>query len=64
MILYLQCGISGKTSAAEFLSAMAAGYNAKLIVEAWNKNKNYDNVSNIATISTGTYYIELYDHLI
>lgn len=53
----MQCGISSKTSAAEFLSAMAAGYNAKLIVEAWNKQENGDNVSNIATISTSTYYI-------
>ncbi|XP_019255172.1 PREDICTED: uncharacterized protein LOC109233763 [Nicotiana attenuata] len=29
------CGISRKSSGAEFLSAMAGGYNAKLTVEAW-----------------------------
>ncbi|MCD7463563.1 hypothetical protein HAX54_050862 [Datura stramonium] len=46
------CGISSKTSAAEFLSAMAAGYNSKLIVEAWKKHENGDDVSNITT-STG-----------
>ncbi|KAJ8573311.1 hypothetical protein K7X08_009822 [Anisodus acutangulus] len=44
------CGLSSKTSAAEFLSAMAAGYNAQLIVEAWKKHENGD--INITT-STG-----------
>ncbi|XP_019255325.1 PREDICTED: uncharacterized protein LOC109233934 isoform X1 [Nicotiana attenuata] len=40
------CGISRKSSAAEFLSAMGAGYNAKLIVEAWKSDKiNGDSIS-------------------
>ncbi|KAM3322947.1 hypothetical protein P3S67_004098 [Capsicum chacoense] len=43
------CGISSKTSIAEFLSAMAAGYNSTLIVEAWTKHENLHDVSNITT---------------
>ncbi|KAJ6404675.1 hypothetical protein OIU84_012776 [Salix udensis] len=31
------CGNSKESSVAEFLSAMAAGWNAKLIVESWSK---------------------------
>ncbi|XP_015055378.1 uncharacterized protein LOC107001941 [Solanum pennellii] len=42
------CGISTKSSVAEFLSAMAAGYNAKLTVEAW-KNDSKINGESIAT---------------
>ncbi|CAN4125833.1 unnamed protein product [Withania somnifera] len=54
------CGITSKTSAAEFLSAMAAGYNAKLIVEAWTLHENGD-VSNIIT-STGLAIAAKYTH--
>ncbi|PHT59141.1 hypothetical protein CQW23_01504 [Capsicum baccatum] len=43
------CGISSKTSIAEFLSAMAAGYNSTLIVEAWTKHENLHDISNITT---------------
>ncbi|MCE2055367.1 hypothetical protein HAX54_042485 [Datura stramonium] len=42
------CGISTKSSVAEFLSAMAAGYNAKLTVEAWES----DNKINGDSITT------------
>ncbi|KAG5579805.1 hypothetical protein H5410_050432 [Solanum commersonii] len=42
------CGISTKSSVAEFLSAMAAGYNAKLTVEAW-KSDSKINGESIAT---------------
>lgn len=45
---YKQCGISTKSSVAEFLSAMAAGYNAKLTVEAW-KSDSKINGESIAT---------------
>ncbi|XP_075095336.1 uncharacterized protein LOC107805131 [Nicotiana tabacum] len=41
------CEISSKTSAAEFLAAMAGGYNAKLIVETWKKDENGE--ANITT---------------
>ncbi|OIT36789.1 PREDICTED: uncharacterized protein LOC109241631 [Nicotiana attenuata] len=41
------CEISSKTSAAEFLAAMAGGYNAKLIVETWKKDANGE--ANITT---------------
>lgn len=44
----MQCGISTKSSVAEFLSAMAAGYNAKLTVEAW-KSDDKINGESIAT---------------
>ncbi|XP_059311146.1 uncharacterized protein LOC132062631 [Lycium ferocissimum] len=44
------CGISSKTTAAEFLSAIAAGYNAKLIVEVRKKHESGN--ANIPT-STG-----------
>ena len=45
---YIQCGISTKSSVAEFLSAMAAGYNARLTVEAWKNDSNINGES-IAT---------------
>ncbi|PHU29145.1 hypothetical protein BC332_01238 [Capsicum chinense] len=41
------CGISSKTSIAEFLSAMAAGYNSTLIVEAWTKHEDLDITTSI-----------------
>ncbi|PHT59140.1 hypothetical protein CQW23_01503 [Capsicum baccatum] len=41
------CGISSKTSIAEFLSAMAAGYNSTLIVEAWTKHEDLDIITSI-----------------
>ncbi|XP_060182540.1 uncharacterized protein LOC132612250 [Lycium barbarum] len=49
------CGISTKSSVAEFLSAMAAGYSAKLIVEAWKSDKiNADSISTSIGLAIAT----------
>ncbi|KAJ8534778.1 hypothetical protein K7X08_016506 [Anisodus acutangulus] len=51
------CGISTKSSVAEFLSAMAAGYNAKLTVEAWKSDKiNGDSITTSIGLAIATKY--------
>nr|XP_016484608.1 PREDICTED: uncharacterized protein LOC107805131 [Nicotiana tabacum] len=52
------CEISSKTSAAEFLAAMAGGYNAKLIVETWKKDENGE--ANITTSIAKRKYTFIY----